>query len=85
MAITAKQMIEILGKCHPDAIVMREADQWGYVPVGFVEFLPLSNWVLLQTVEPDLIDTNSTCVEILDRDECFAETKYYHVKTGIAY
>jgi hypothetical protein len=81
--ITASQMIKLLEKCDPDAVV------WVFVvndvssELELVEYLPVSKCVYLHYEKPDLTDTDYIPytkireIEVVSQEDCFAETKYH--------
>ena len=74
MSITAKELIKLLQKCDPSAIV--------FVPDSellFVEFCPVSNEIHLCEKKPSLNDIYDgfSSMKILEQEECFAKTVYY--------
>ena len=78
MSITAKQMIKILKKCHPEAILsVMDGDQTEQTELEFVEFCPVSKLIFLLTEKPNLTDTDVMDIEVLAQEEHFAITKYY--------
>lgn len=83
MSITAKELIKLLQKCDSGAIVsVLDGEQ---STLEFVEFCPRLNTIFLQLAIPDLVDTDSTRIEILEQEEYFAKTKYCDTKTGITW
>ena len=85
MSITAKQVIKILKKFHPDAIVsILDGDRTEQMDLEFIEFCPASNRIFMQTEKPELADTDFLNIEIVEQEENFAVTKYYDVE-GVAY
>jgi hypothetical protein len=85
MSINVEQLIQILQKCHPDAIVsIMDGDLTVETELKFIEFCPVSNTVFLQVQKPELVDSDYLSIEILAQEEHFAKTKYYDVE-GVAY
>jgi hypothetical protein len=85
MSINVEQLIQILQKCHPDAIVsILDGDMLESGDLEFVEFCPISNRVFLQTEKPELTDGEFLDIKVLEQEDHFAKTEYYDVE-GEAY
>lgn len=85
MTMTAKQVIEILRKFHPGAIVsILDGDGMEQNNLEFIEFCPVSNTISLQIEKPELVDTDFLDIEIIQQGDRFAVTKYYDIE-GVAH
>ena len=85
LGITAKQLIELLHKCPADSIIQlwTEEDDFSVTlsPLKFVENCSTSSIVRLLNYKPKLAeDIKYGSIKIVQKEECFAETKYYDAK-----